>query len=277
MKAKSYTLATSAPWVTLGQRLANVDSTNRELQSRVQLATRESRVLPEGYNLRAGHQTAGRGRLGRQWEGKPGENLYVSYLVDAAGLKATQLFTLSQNVALAVRDTVAALCSTAAPQFVCSVKWPNDVFIGSLKVAGVLIEASLAAEAPLYVVVGIGVNVNQTSFDDAPLATSLRQATGHAFDVDEVWGQLTRRLETGHRNLQASVGTGDLYPISQRYHQHLFGYRQWGRYRNLLDDTHLVARSEGVDARGQLLLHSGDADHRFSMDQIRYEGAASST
>ncbi len=268
MVPKRYTLATSTAWTSLGERLASVDSTSRLLQSRVQDAIRARAVLPQGTSLRADFQTHGRGRLGRRWEGAAGENLYVSYLLDAAGLKAGRLFTLSQNIALVVRDVVEDFAGPVE----CRVKWPNDVFVGRAKVAGLLVEASLAAEDPLYVVVGIGLNVNQIDFAEAPGATSLRKVTNQAFDLDEVWAALTRRLQVAHAELRAAVSTGDVYAISHRYHEHLLGFGQWGRYRRSADDSCFAARLQGVNSHGQLILELGGAEERFSLDEIRYEG-----
>ncbi len=275
MVSKSYTLATSAPWTSLGERLASVDSTNRRLHARVQAAAAAREVLPEGYSLRADFQTAGRGRLDRTWEGAAGENLYVSYLLSAAGLKAGRLFALSQAVALAVRDVVEDLLGASAKTCSARVKWPNDVFVDGRKVAGLLVETSLSADAPLYVVVGVGLNVNQTAFDEAPRATSLRQLTARAFDLDEVWAALTRKLQVGHAQLAAAVATGDLYPVSSRYHEHLLGFAEWGRYRRSADGVGFAARLQGVDANGLLILETSGPEQRFSMDQIRYEGPVS--
>ena len=272
MALKRYTAPTSAAWTTLGERLASVDSTSRVLQAKVQEAVHAGEVLPEGYSVRADFQTAGRGRLGRHWEGAAGENLYVSYLLDAAGLRAGRLFTLSQNVALVVRDVVEDLLGDAADGAACRVKWPNDIFVGDRKVAGLLVEASLVADAPLYVAVGIGLNVNQCDFDRAPAATSLRAVVGRAYDVTAAWESLTRRLEAGHAQLRHAVATGDVYPISHRYHKHLLGFGEWGSYRRGADGSRFAARLQGVDMYGRLILETSGPEQRFSLDEVRYEG-----
>lgn len=268
---KTYTRATPAPWTTLGHRLAAVASTNALLHERAQAAARAGVPLPAGTSLRADHQTAGRGRHARHWEGHARDNLYVSYLLDGAGLPAARLFTLSQALALAVREVVAE----RAPARDALVKWPNDIFLDGRKVAGLLVEASLSGETPLYVVAGVGLNVNQLAFASAPDATSLRAATGCAFDVQDVWAALTRKLQVGHAELAAAVATGDTYAIARRYHGLLLNFDSWGRYRRERDGATVTARVKGVDADGRLILeHDGD-DHRYGMDEIRFRGPVS--
>ena len=102
-------------------------------------------------------QTQGRGRRGRGWESTRGEGLYLSLVLRPPALIAPA--TLSVAAGLAVLDTLGSLGVRGA-----SLKWPNDVLCAGAKLAGVLIETrGLDARAPHYVV-GIGVNVAQSSF-----------------------------------------------------------------------------------------------------------------
>ena len=266
---KTYTRATPTPWTRLGHELPSVTSTNALLHERAQGAARAGEPLPLGTSLRADFQTAGRGRHGRHWEGGAGENLYVSYLLSAAGLAPSRLFTLSQVLALAVRDTVAGL----APAIEAYVKWPNDVFLGGRKVAGLLMEASLSGEHVSYVVAGIGLNVNQVDFATAPEATSLRAVVGTAFPPAEVWAALSRKLQIAHESLASAVAQGDTYAISHRYHRHLLGFGRRGRYLRLADGALLTARLQSVDAAGLLVLEHDGREHRYSMGEVRYRGA----
>ena len=278
---KAYTRPGPAPWTQLGERLGAVDSTNRLLHDRAQAAARAGAPLTEGTSLRADFQTAGRGRHDRTWEGRPGDNLYVSYLLSPAGLPAARLFTLSQALALAVRDAVDEL----APGREALVKWPNDVFLDGGKVAGLLVEAGLAGARVLYVVAGVGLNVNQRDFPGAPQATSLRVGLPRDLDVGAVWDALTRRLQVAHAALAEQVGAGDTYPTARRYHEHLLGFGEWARYtrrdgRGGRDGGRdgdgggatFAARLQGVDADGRLVLEHGGRERRYSMDEVRYLG-----
>jgi len=143
--------------------------------------------LPEGAVAATDHQTSGRGRLGRVWEAPPGSAVLISILLRPPPDR--RLPELSLVAALAVAETV-----EAAVQLAAQVKWPNDVMLNRRKVAGVLSELSDGT-----VVVGIGINVNQTR-DELPLDAptepgSLRTATGTTLDRAVLLASLLSRLE----------------------------------------------------------------------------------
>ena len=143
--------------------------------------------LPEGAVAATDHQTGGRGRLGRMWEEPAGSSVLVSVLLHPPAER--RLPELSLVAALAVAETVEIAVVLAA-----QVKWPNDVMLNRRKVAGILSELSDGT-----VVVGIGINVNQTR-DQLPLdaptePASLRTATGTTYDRAVLLGSLLMRLE----------------------------------------------------------------------------------
>ncbi len=136
---------------------------------------------PEGTIVAADHQSEGRGRIeGRKWLSPPGENLMFT-LVLSAEAAAEAAFPLKVGLAL-VRAVESRAWfsqegddSRIAPIPPAWLKWPNDVVIEGKKLAGILCEAG-----PDAVLVGVGINVNQTSFDPSlrRSATSLRLACG---------------------------------------------------------------------------------------------------
>jgi BirA family biotin operon repressor/biotin-[acetyl-CoA-carboxylase] ligase len=136
----------------------------------------------EGAVVAAGHQTEGRGRLGRTWEDEPGKSLLFSLLLTPS-VPAEQLPELTVLAAEAVAEAVAG-----------EVKEPNDVLLGGRKVAGVLGEASEGR-----VVLGIGVNANQAADQLPPetrlAATSLRVERGASVDRAELLAAILAALE----------------------------------------------------------------------------------
>ena len=139
----------------------------------------------EGAVVAAGHQTAGRGRLGRVWEDVPGTALMFSLALEP-DVPGDRLPTLSVVAGEAVAAAIAAATGLAA-----EVKLPNDVLIGGRKIAGILAEATEGR-----VVLGIGVNANQTA-DELPLtsATSLRVELGSRVDRAELLVGILDELE----------------------------------------------------------------------------------
>lgn len=113
---------------------------------------------PHGAAFVADHQTRGRGRRGRRWLAAPGDALLVSVLLRPE-LAPDVLGLLPLSIGLAVRDAVAGLSAELGHG--ARVKWPNDVWVGDKKIAGVLAEARHDSARPA-VVAGIGINVATT-------------------------------------------------------------------------------------------------------------------
>jgi BirA family transcriptional regulator, biotin operon repressor / biotin---[acetyl-CoA-carboxylase] ligase len=143
---------------------------------------------PEGAIATTDHQTAGRGRLGRRWLETPGTSVMVSVLLrPPAERRAPELSLVAAvAVALALDDVTGG----AGAQ----IKWPNDVLLEGRKVAGILAEMKGVA-----VVLGIGINVNQTAGElpeDTKLdAASLRSLDGVVRDREAVLTALLRHLD----------------------------------------------------------------------------------
>ena len=134
----------------------------------------------------AGMQTAGRGRLDHKWLSPPGENLMMSAVVDVADMPPHEVVTLPLVAGLSVAEAVCGIFTSNGADPLCSgvkVKWPNDVLVAGRKICGILCERNGDS-----VIVGIGVNVNQTVFapEISDRATSVRLETGEAQNVDDV-------------------------------------------------------------------------------------------
>ncbi|MCK8059548.1 MULTISPECIES: biotin--[acetyl-CoA-carboxylase] ligase [unclassified Fusibacter] len=122
----------------------------------------------------ANEQTAGRGRLGRTWVSTPGVGLWQSILLRPS-IRPAGASMLTQVAAVAMLEAIEEVLALKV-----KIKWPNDLLIGEKKVCGILTEMSAELSAVQYVVIGIGLNVNQETFADeiSAIATSLRIETG---------------------------------------------------------------------------------------------------
>ena len=138
----------------------------------------------DGLVLLARHQTSGRGRRGSAWFAAPGDALTFSILVRPQAPRA-----LWPRLALAAGLAVAEAVEESGVS--AGIKWPNDVWIGQRKVAGILVEATAD-----HVIVGIGLNVNTTSFpaELADSATSLCIASGRPVPRHEVLSAIIRHF-----------------------------------------------------------------------------------
>ena len=169
-----------------------------------------------GAVYRTEAQPAGRGQAGNRWHSSPGANLTLSLLLRPDRLSVERLPSLIQYAALAVRRAVA----TCVPAQSVSVKWPNDVYVGDRKVAGVLIQNGLRGERVQWSVVGIGLNVNEQAFPPAlqRRATSLRQLTGKPHDLPAVTQSLFWTLSEGYERIES----GQWRLLRQEYLRHLY-------------------------------------------------------
>jgi BirA family biotin operon repressor/biotin-[acetyl-CoA-carboxylase] ligase len=158
--------------------------------------------LPEGAVAAADHQTEGRGRHGRPWQEPAGTSLLLSVLLHPP--RERHLPELTLVAALATAEAVEGATGLSA-----QIKWPNDVMLNRRKVAGILAELAEGT-----VVVGIGVNVNQTREQlplDAPTEPgSLRTVTGATYDRAALLGSLLFRLERIYDGWRHG-GLADLY------------------------------------------------------------------
>ncbi|TFG78733.1 MAG: biotin--[acetyl-CoA-carboxylase] ligase, partial [Flavobacteriales bacterium] len=145
-------------------KLNAIDSTNCYLKGLMQ-----TEALEDFTVVVANQQNSGRGQMGSKWTSEPGKNLIMSVLKIFNDLPAEQQFSLNVCVSLAVFDTLKSL---EIPKL--SIKWPNDILSGNLKIGGILIENSLLGTQIRSAIIGLGLNVNQTDFVDLPNASSLK-------------------------------------------------------------------------------------------------------
>lgn len=161
----------------VGQRLLTLD----EVTSTQHIAQQEAREgCPSGTVILAEAQTQGKGRLGRTWQSPKGTGIWLSLIV-RPNLPLTQVPQLTLLTAVALVRGISQVTGIEA-----SIKWPNDVLIQGKKIAGILTELQTEGNKVQYVIIGLGLNVNQQQSDFpqdlAEIATSLRAVKGEVLD-----------------------------------------------------------------------------------------------
>lgn len=143
-----------------------------------------------GLTIVAREQTQGRGQRGRLWKDMQGESLLVS-IVCTPQCAIERQFVFSAAVAVAVAETLTQLHEG----WDVRIKWPNDIIINDKKAGGILIENVLRGNTWCFSIIGLGLNVRQTSFPaDLPFATSLKLASAKDFDLKDVFERLRRHI-----------------------------------------------------------------------------------
>jgi BirA family transcriptional regulator, biotin operon repressor / biotin---[acetyl-CoA-carboxylase] ligase len=151
---------------------------------------------PEGSVFLAEEQTEGRGRGANSWQSPRSTGIYCSVVVRPT-LPPSDVLVLSLAAGLAVHAAIQQVDSRVS----ADLKWPNDVLIDGKKVCGILTEMSAEATRVRYIVVGIGINVNQATFPKELQATSLRQVTGSEWSRVELVAALLKSLDGEYRRL----------------------------------------------------------------------------
>lgn len=155
---------------------------------------------PDGAVVLAEYQKTGRGRHGRTWAAKKGQNLLFSVVLRPK-LPSDRLSLITVAASVAVADATEPFVSPHRP----TIEWPNDVLLEGRKTCGILPESSLAPpDGETVVVLGIGLNVNQTDFPDtlATPATSLRLTTGRPVPRADLFSSLLVALERRYDAIQ---------------------------------------------------------------------------
>lgn len=223
--------------------LDSVDSTNRFIRDEA-LALQE-RLVHKGFVVvTAKHQTAGRGQRGNVWSSNAGENLLLSILVrPECSLQVCNQFLLSQAVAVALHDTM--LCHDIDTRL----KWPNDIYVGNRKLAGILVELDYSGMFVEQAIIGVGVNVNQVLFppmDRTPV--SMKMLKGSDFVVEDV---LETFLDFFNR-YYSEICIGNKEIIVDKYTKLLVGLHERCSF---IDSNGLFdAVIEGVENSGYLLV-----------------------
>lgn len=147
---------------------------------------------PEGTIVTADEQTAGRGRLGRNWVSQAGCGLYLSLVLRPPVLPhAAPMLTLVAGIG--VKDALESLTGLC-----CDIRWPNDILVNERKCCGILVEMEAERRRVDHVIVGIGINLNHAEFppDLGDTATSLRIETGNDWPREQVLDPVLRSLES---------------------------------------------------------------------------------
>lgn len=190
--------------------------------------------------------------MGTSWQSEEGKNLTFSILKKFDGLSIGHQFNLNIAVSLAVHSLLTEL---SIPQI--KVKWPNDIMSGSAKICGILIENVLKGQSIQNSIIGIGLNVNQTSFEKLEKVTSLKLLTGHFFDLDELLHGLFAKLKLHLAEIEQKTVT-QMLPA---YEKRLFRKDKPSTFKDGAGET-FMGFIRGVSPSGKLKVELEDHIHK---------------
>ena len=191
-------------------RLDTVDSTNNYTANLIKQGK-----IPPGAVIMADEQTAGKGQRGTVWTSNAGENLLFSVFLNSANLSLHQQVALTHFAAVSVLETLRKIGISA------QIKWPNDIYVGNRKIAGILIENAILDGQISHSILGIGLNVNQIDFKDLS-ATSVKREKMAFYATQDLLFQLIfvlnknwELLKNGNLEMLRSLYLDNLYLLEQ--------------------------------------------------------------
>ena len=221
-------------------KLDATPSTNNYLKNKY-----KSRDARDGDLVWTNNQTSGRGQRENTWFSKPGESLTFSIFRQYKDINILNPFILSILVSLGIHE---ALSTIHLPNL--KIKWPNDILSCNKKVGGILIENFFNKGELIASVIGVGLNINQLSFNNLPNATSLRLVSGNFWHQKELLSILSQHLY----KFLYKKDFHDLNGLIDQYNDKL-----WRRDQRVLFESkskNFVAIPKGVSFKGKLIIET---------------------
>ena len=204
-------------------------------------------------------QYQGKGQRDKTWNSKPGENIILSVIKDCSGFHLNNQFQLSVAVALACFDFFSAYAGDET-----RIKWPNDIYWRDRKAGGILIENMVKSDRWGKAIIGMGININQTTFDTIEgKPVSLKQITGKSFDPISLAKELCQHLE--HRFLVLENKPFD--QLLSAYNDQLYKKDELVPFKR--NNIQFQAKVNGVDKDGHLLIMHG-VEERIRFGEITW-------
>lgn len=235
-------------------KLHTTDSTNDYLK---RISKKEN--LTQDIVAWALTQTDGKGQMGTKWESDKGKNLTFSILRNAKALKVGQQFYPLMAASLAVKDVLQKLLIKNV-----RVKWPNDILTDNDKICGILIESIIKGRRFDAMIIGVGLNVNQTSWNGIPRATSIKTKTGITFDLEEVLNMLLAQF---HIYVEKLI-QGKFDEIKSDYEAHLFRKDKPSTFIRNSGDQFTGIIKGVTDAGKLILLEEDNITNEYDLKEI---------
>ncbi len=227
-----------------------INSTNTYL-------TEKSDEYSEGTIILAGEQTAGRGQRGNQWQSNPNENLTFSLLLKPNFMAAQNQFELNMMICLALQKSLSIFLGDET-----KIKWSNDIFCGNKKIAGVLIENTLKGTQIENSVIGIGLNVNQISFD-YPHASSMQHITGKKYLLENILITILKYIEEGYLLLKNTN-----ISLKMHYLTHLYRFNTKAFFKT--NDEVWEGKIIDIESSGKLVIENLQGICSFEFKQVEF-------
>jgi BirA family biotin operon repressor/biotin-[acetyl-CoA-carboxylase] ligase len=232
-----------------------VDSTNNYASD---LVTKNAAL--EGTVVIAHFQGEGKGQRGNVWTSEPGKNLTFSLVLKPKKVTPSEAFVISKIVSLAICKYL----ETVVVEDVF-IKWPNDIYVGGKKICGILIENQFKGKNFECAIVGIGLNVNQSNFQNLPRVTSLILELKKELGLRLVLNDLLKSIEICYLRFQREgVST-----IDEEYLANLLFIEEIRRYKT--SQGEITGKIVSVLSNGQVEIETKEGQlFNFDIKELTF-------
>ena len=230
--------------------VANVDSTNDYA-----LSLRSQELFRDGLVIITDYQTKGKGQRGNNWESKKGENLIISFVFEL-NIAIKEKFDISKVASLSVIDFLSDFNIKA------NIKWPNDILVGNKKISGILIHNIICDNIISHSIIGIGINVNQISFNEyKPKATSILLETNRRFNIKKIQKSIIFKVQNRFEDYRNGRN------IDYEYIDILFKKDKVAVFESNSDKFNAIIR--GVSDSGKLMIEKENIIQSFNIKELK--------
>lgn len=237
------------------REVQEISSTNEALYTLIN----DNKDLNEGIGIRSAYQTMGKGQIGKYWHSKANKNLLLSFLLQPS-ISISQQFAISQMISLSLVDLLTSLDIEEV-----RIKWPNDIYVGDLKIAGLLIQNLISGKQIKESIIGIGLNVNQVKFPgDIPNPTSLSLVLGRTFEIAQIQELLLDKIN----EFYAQLFDLRIKQLNKLYHFLLYRRGVLSKFKR--EQEKFEGTITGVDPLGHLLIETDLGIEKFNFRDIQF-------
>jgi BirA family biotin operon repressor/biotin-[acetyl-CoA-carboxylase] ligase len=232
--------------------LSNIDSTNNFAAKLL-----SENLCQNGAVIMADVQTQGKGQRGNVWLSESGKNLLSSFVFKPDNLSVENQIALTWATSLSLLETLRKFNIEAL------IKWPNDVFVGGKKIAGILIENQLQGTRISCSIIGIGLNLNQTFFDDLN-ATSVLLETKQIVEPRKFLNLLAHEMNEQFQLIYSS----NFEILKVEYENNLFQMNELKSYED--EFGVFVGKIIGTTEEGKILIEKSNAIQSYGLKEVTF-------
>ena len=204
-------------------------------------------------------QTHGKGQMGSIWDSESGKNLIFSILIKETVFNINDIFNLNVLISVSIIESLNEIKISNL-----NIKWPNDILAESKKIAGILIENTFKEDGTVQSIVGIGLNVNQTNFQNLPKASSLKNIMNQDYEIDQLLENIVFSIEKNVKMFK----NNEIDLFWNKYEDLLFRKGKPTVFENINQDR-FMGIINGVNRNGQLkVLLEDDTTKMFGLKEI---------